>query len=181
MNFLGYSSPQFSTEQGVPQGSPLSPILFLFYNADLIDACNSPDFPATGIGLVDDANILAFGKSTEETCSVLKEIHSRCLKWGDMHGASFAPHKYVLVHFPKKKRNLPITPLELPTYTFHPSPHACVLSLILNSKLSWHPHISFFKSKMRTQTFALTRLTSSTWGAPSSHAASSTPLSSALL
>ncbi len=122
--FPGFSSSPFSSEQGVPQGSPLSPILFLFYNADLTDVCNSPDLPATGIGFVDDANVLAFGKNTEETCSVLKEIHSRCLTWGDMHGASFAPYKYVLVPFPKKKRNLPITPLELPTFTLHPSPHA---------------------------------------------------------
>jgi hypothetical protein len=83
-----------------------------------------------------------------------------------MHGASFAPHKYVLVHFPKKKRYLPITPLELPTFTLHPSPHARVLGLILDSKLSWHPHISLIKSKLRTQTFALIRLTFSTWGAP---------------
>jgi hypothetical protein len=55
---------------------------FPFYNTDLIDVCNSPDLPATGIGFVDDANVLAFGKSTEETCSVLKEIHSCCLTWG---------------------------------------------------------------------------------------------------
>jgi hypothetical protein len=59
--------------------------------------------PATGIGVADDANVLAFGKITEETCSVLKDIHSGCLTWGDMHDASFAPHKYVLVHYPKKK------------------------------------------------------------------------------
>ncbi len=122
--FPGFSSSPFSSEQGIPQGSPLSTILFLFYNADLIDVCNSPNIPATDIGFVDDTNVLAFGKSTEETCCVVKEIHSRCLTWGDMHGASFTPHKYVLVNFSKKKRNLPITPLELPTFTLHPSPHA---------------------------------------------------------
>jgi hypothetical protein len=83
-----------------------------------------------------------------------------------MHGASFAPHKYVLVHFPKEKQNMPITPLELSTFTLHPSHYAHILGLILNSKLSWHPHIAQIKSILRTQTFAVTRLTSSTWGAP---------------
>jgi hypothetical protein len=133
--FLGFSSSLFSSEQGVHQGSLPSWILFLFYVANLIDVCNSPDLLATGIGFVDDANVLAFDKSTEETCSVLKEIHSRCLTWGDMHGASFAPHKYVHVHFRRRMQNLPITPLELLTFTLHSSPHARVLGLILDSKL----------------------------------------------
>jgi hypothetical protein len=154
------------SEQCVPQAYLLSPIPFLFHNAYFIDACNSPDLPATGIGFVEGANVLAFGKSTEETCSVLKEIHSCCLTWGDMHGASFAPLKYVLIHFPKKKRNLPTTPLELLTFTLQPSTYACVLGVIIDSKLSWHPHLSHIKSKLRTQTFVLTRLTSSTGGAP---------------
>jgi hypothetical protein len=141
----GFSLPLFSTDSGIPQGSPLSLILFLFYNADLVDLYNSLDLPITCIGFVDDENILAFGLSTEETCIALKEIHSRCIRWGEMHGASFAPDKYALVHFTKKKRQIPTTPLHLPTTTLHPSPHACVLGLILDSKLSWHPHLSFIK------------------------------------
>jgi hypothetical protein len=60
---------------------------------------------AVRLSRVDDAHVLAFGKSTEETCSVLKDIQCCCLTWGDMHGTSFAPHKYVNFHFPKKKRN----------------------------------------------------------------------------
>ncbi len=100
----GFSSPLFSTYSGIPQGSPFSPILSLFYNADLVELCNSLDLPITCISFVDDVNILAFGLSTEETCTALNEIHSSCLRWGDMHGASFAPEKYALVHFPKKKR-----------------------------------------------------------------------------
>jgi hypothetical protein len=58
-------------EQGIPQGSLFSPILLLFYDADLVNVCNSPDLLVTGIGFVDDAIILAYGKSTEETCSIL--------------------------------------------------------------------------------------------------------------
>jgi hypothetical protein len=33
----GYNTDAFPTHTGVPQGSPLSPILFLFYNANLVE------------------------------------------------------------------------------------------------------------------------------------------------
>jgi hypothetical protein len=75
----------------------------------------------------------------------------------------FAPQKYVLNHSLKKKQNLSIIPLELPTSALRPSPYARILGLIVDSKLYWHPHIAHIKSKLRTQTFTLTRLT---WGAP---------------
>jgi hypothetical protein len=76
---LGYSSSPFLSQQGVQHGSPLFPILFLFYRADLIDVCNFPDLTASGIGFINDANVLALVKNTAETCSLLKEIHSCCL------------------------------------------------------------------------------------------------------
>jgi hypothetical protein len=66
------------SEQGVPQGHSLSPIPFLFYNVNLVDVCYSTDLPAFGICFVDDANVLAFVKGTEETSPVLKNIHSNC-------------------------------------------------------------------------------------------------------
>jgi hypothetical protein len=56
-------------------------------------------------------------------------------------------------------------PLILPTSTIHPSPHACVLGVILDKKLSWQPHLQHIQSKLATQTNVLSRLTASTWGA----------------
>jgi hypothetical protein len=41
------------------QGSPLLPILFLFYHANLIDACNSLTLPVYETGFVDTVNALA--------------------------------------------------------------------------------------------------------------------------
>jgi hypothetical protein len=66
--------------------------------------------------------------------------------------------------FGQLKSNMGSMPSDL--HTSAASPHARVLGLILNSRVSWHPHIAFIKPKLSTQTFALTRLTSSTWGAP---------------
>jgi hypothetical protein len=67
----GYNFDTFPMHKGIPQGSLLSPILFLFYNANLVDLCNPPTLPVFGIGLVDDVNPLAYGKRTEENCRTL--------------------------------------------------------------------------------------------------------------
>jgi hypothetical protein len=162
----GYNTDAFPTHTGIPQGSPLSPILFLFYNANLVEICNPPTLPASGTGFVYDRNTLAFGKSTEENCRTLQTVHERYLEWARRHGASFAPEKYVLVHFTKARTKHNHTcPLILPTSTIHPSPSARVLGVILDKKLSWQAHLQPIKSKLATQTNVLSRLTASTWGA----------------
>ncbi len=64
----GYNTDAFPTHTGIPQGSPLSLILFLFYNANFVNACNQHTSPSSGLGSVDDVNTLAFGKTTEQNC-----------------------------------------------------------------------------------------------------------------
>jgi hypothetical protein len=56
--FLRGVSESKSVTNGIPQGSPVSPILFLFYNEELVQKCN--DYGrASAIGFVDDINMLA--------------------------------------------------------------------------------------------------------------------------
>jgi hypothetical protein len=150
---------------GISQGSTLSPILFLFYNANLVETSNPPTLPASGTGFADDMNALAFGKSTEENCRTLQTVHERCLEWARRHGASYAPEKYILVHFIKARTKHNHTcPLILPTSMIHPSPSAHVLGVILDKKLCWQPHLHHIKLKLATQTNILSRLTASTLG-----------------
>jgi hypothetical protein len=77
----GYNTDAFPTHMGIPQGSLLSLILFLFDNDNLVNACNPPTSPCSGIGFVDDMNALAFGKTTEDNCRTLQSIHKHCLEW----------------------------------------------------------------------------------------------------
>jgi hypothetical protein len=52
-----FKSEVYQTTTGIPQGSPLSPILYLYYNADLIETCNQePNTLATGY--IDNITIL---------------------------------------------------------------------------------------------------------------------------
>jgi hypothetical protein len=42
---------------GMPQGSPISPILYLFYNPGLMNTRNPRNMRAHGLGFIDDVNI----------------------------------------------------------------------------------------------------------------------------
>ena len=89
----GAETEAFPVPQGVPQGSPLSPILFLFYNSELLDLCQRPKEGLTAVGFADDVNMLAYSRSTETNCKILETGHSRCLDWAKRHGMRFAPTK----------------------------------------------------------------------------------------
>jgi retron-type reverse transcriptase len=88
---------------GVPQGSPLSPILFLFYNAPLLEALNQPDLPLSPLGFADDVNLLTYGEATVVNCTNLEVAHERCLDWARTHGMRFAPNKYTLTHLTRRQ------------------------------------------------------------------------------
>jgi hypothetical protein len=147
----GYNTDAFHTHSGIPQGSPMSPILLLFYNANLVEICNPLNLPTSGTGFVDDVNAQALGKLTEENCRTLQIVYEQCLEWARVRWASFAPEKYILVHFTKARtENNSACPLTLPTSTTHPSPFARVLGVILDKKLSLQPHLQHIKSKLAT-------------------------------
>ena len=150
---------------GVPQGSPLSPILFLFYNATLLEALNLPEIPLTPIGFADDVNLLTYGPSTPINCQNLQLGHAKCLDWARTHGMRFAPAKYTLTHFTRRRGFDLYTPIVLPDLTVQPEPSVKVLGLILDTRLRWKAQEKAIKRKLQTQILALQRTTASTWGA----------------
>lgn len=77
---LGEMSASSPMHTGTPQGSPLSPILYLFYNADLLKITNRAGMCVSSIGFVDDINLLAYGRSREENCRTLERLHVKCAK-----------------------------------------------------------------------------------------------------
>ena len=73
-------SEEFQVPAGVPQGSPMSPILYLFYTAELLEACNNPRERLSASAFVDDTILLAYGLFTEQNCQILERAHEVCLK-----------------------------------------------------------------------------------------------------
>ena len=74
------TSPMKPARTGIPQGLPVSPILFLFFNAPLIEGCKRLGLLVQTGGFVDDIHLLAYSKSTERNCQILEKAHRECAR-----------------------------------------------------------------------------------------------------
>ena len=54
----GFKSRDYAINTSIPQGSPLSPLLHILYNADLVDLCNEQT-DAMSTGYINNVAILA--------------------------------------------------------------------------------------------------------------------------
>jgi hypothetical protein len=158
------TSPQELTA-GVPQRSPLSPILFIFYNLNLLESLNLPDSRLSPLGFADNVNLLIYRTSTAENCMSLELGYDKCLAWARTHGMQFSASKYTLVHFAQKGNFNRAATVQIGTTTMALSLTIQILGLQLDSELRWKAQVQSVSQRIKTQMHALTRTTASTWGA----------------
>ncbi|KDN71119.1 putative zinc knuckle, partial [Colletotrichum sublineola] len=160
----GFRSETYRINTGIPQGSPLSPILYLFYNADLLDSCNEAE-GTTATGFIDDVAILAVGDSTEDTCQKLQEALRKAEAWALTHASVFAPEKFQLTHFTRARTRFNTdTTLQSQWGEIRPKTTCKYLGLIMDSSLKWKQHIDETERKVTNTITALSSLGNSTWG-----------------
>lgn len=78
--FPGHHGEFVETSTGIPQGSPLSPILFLFYISELLEEYEDLRNQGFGFGFVDDTNLITWSQSAQENCNRLSAMHEKCTK-----------------------------------------------------------------------------------------------------
>ena len=88
---------KINVNTGIPQGSPLSPILYLFYNADLVEIGQNTGALITGF--VDDINIATTSPSISGNVDTLSNLLAEAQDWAHRHASVFAPEKFKLIHF----------------------------------------------------------------------------------
>jgi len=148
----------------IPQGSSLSPILFLFYIAPLLEELQRKNIEACGS--VDDTALIIKSNSARRNCEMPSNINEEiCMSWASTHGVKFAPNKYQLCHLTRKRQsptdditindNISVAPKETVKY----------LGVWLDCKLNWKAQVNSNKTRaLKTELFPVSQ---APHGAPS--------------
>ncbi|KAJ5987644.1 hypothetical protein N7522_011892 [Penicillium canescens] len=145
---------------GLPQGSPLSPVLFLLYAAQIVSSQDN------SFCYADDLGLLFVGDSLEETSQQLVEVYKTITLSGAASGLPFSLEKTEIQHFSKQRK------LSAPTVTLpgvgeiKPSPYTRWLGVLLDSKLTCRPHINWVFSRGKQLALHLRKLSNTQRGCP---------------
>jgi hypothetical protein len=148
------SEPRDIEYPGIPQGSPLSPLLYIFYNADLVE--KTIDKKGGSLGFVDDYNAWVVGDSEEHNTNVIQEtVIPHTEQWAKSSGAIFETDKTSLIHFSKKKTSDNPTPLLFGGDEILPRLTVKVLGVTLDRQLNMKEHVTKMANKATWATIAL--------------------------
>jgi len=79
ITFAGYESDWIPTDAGIPQGSHLSLILFLFYISELLEDLLQLNGDLLAFRFIDNINIIAWGLSAHSNCLRLELAYDKCI------------------------------------------------------------------------------------------------------
>ncbi|EGU72476.1 hypothetical protein FOXB_17015, partial [Fusarium oxysporum f. sp. conglutinans Fo5176] len=150
------SEMQSLPQAGLPQGSPLSPILFLFFNADLVQ--QRIDCYGGAVAFVDDFTAWVTGPTAESNCDGIKSIIKKALDWERRSGATFETEKTAIIHFTRKAYKSDSEPFTIRGQLVRPKTQVKVLGVIMDSGLKYKEHIARAATKGLKAVMELQRL-----------------------
>ncbi len=148
----------------ISQKSFILSILFLFFNASLIEKCEALKIKIEVLDFINDINILVYDRFTEEICKTLSKAYDVCAKWVCTHDVTFASEKYEFTHFTRKlKRFNMMTSIQIKSSVIKLKSDVQVLKMQLNMKLQWDAHLQQIKTNHVTRMLTLSYLEVFTW------------------
>jgi hypothetical protein len=157
---------------GVPQGSPLSPVLSIAYTAPLLGKMANWNNSSLGM-YMDDGLLFACAEEWDNVTKLLQARYSVCVEWLTRLGLAVEADKTELLFFQKPYERNPMpapTRLILPQpeinsyFTVQPVDTLRYLSFFINRRLKWEPHVRIMCNRARASIKALQVLGNSICG-----------------
>ena len=153
-------SDTFEQEQGVPQGSILSPTLFNIKINNIVKCVNDTDSSL----YVDDFGIFYKSKNMEIIEFRLQRCLNKVETWATENGFKFSKTKTQCVHFCQLRSLHPDPVLNIYGSPIPVVEEAKFLGLLFDKKLSFIPHIKALKAKCLKALDVLKVLSNTNWG-----------------
>jgi hypothetical protein len=136
LRFNGKTQPLQRIQIGIPQGSPISPILFLLYIRDICK--RRPD--TFTFSYIDDICIGASARSTKKLKQILEKTARAILQEARESAIEFDVEKTELL-YASRKREINAKPVQVGESLIQPSTCVRWLGFFLNNKLSYKTHV----------------------------------------
>lgn len=153
----------FVQQNGVPQGSILSVVLFLIH----LNSLKNLNFPR-GVNLLlyaDDILIYGNSKDVFELRARLQETLNLIHEWSKGIGLVFCPRKSKAIVFSRQRNPAVMQNFNLNNTDITFESKIKYLGLWFDSKLTWRPHITQIKAQCQMSLNVLRVLSNTNWGA----------------
>ena len=100
----GHKNREREIKTGIPQGSPVSPILFLIYISQVFGAVTEACPLVTSLSFVDDLGFTASGTSVKDIAQSLEKVAKTALEWGMANTVTYNTAKTEVILFSKSRR-----------------------------------------------------------------------------
>lgn len=143
-------SDKFMPEQGVPQGSPLSPLLYNVYCYDIYNA--TPEFNQQSyiLQFADDTALVSHNNTLKKTSEELQRLMNKTNRWFELWRLQANPTKSQLLIF-NHHPSLSSPTINVANEIVHPKTTAAYLGIHLDHKLNFNNHTNITKKKITTR------------------------------